>query len=167
MKKMLFVLAISLAITGLLLTQRQRASPHHKGEFTVEGKKVSIEYGRPYLKGRTIGKDLAEFGKRWRMGADESTTLVTEAGLMIGTLNVPAGTYTLGAVPGEKAWTLIVNKQTGQWGTEYKEAMDLGRVDMKVSSGPSVEQLTLEIANGQFTMHWGTVVGAVAVKLAK
>ena len=55
---------------------------------------------------------------------------------MIGTVHVPAGTYTLYTIPGEKEWTLIVNKQTGQWGTNYDEAQDLGRTKLAVRPCP-------------------------------
>lgn len=78
--------------------------------------------------------DLVPFGKVWRTGANEATTLTTDRDLMIRSLHVPAGTYTLFTVPGEQDWTLIVNKQTGQWGTRYDESQDLGRVPMNVVS---------------------------------
>ena len=71
-------------------------SPHVRTEWTVSGAKISIEYGRPHLKGRTVGKEVAPFGKEWRTGADEATTLVTDKPLTFGgSLQVPAGTYTL------------------------------------------------------------------------
>ncbi len=136
-------------------------SPHVTSEWTVDGAVISIEYGRPYLKGRDV-QTLEPAGQVWRLGADEATTLVTSRKLNFDTLAVPAGTYTLYAVPGEKKWELAINKQTGQFGTEYHQEQDLGRVAMTVSSLSSpVEQLTISIedtkAGGTLHIDWGTV----------
>lgn len=142
-------------------------SPHVRSVFTVDGATITIEYGRPSVKGRTIfGPDgLHKPGAVWRMGADEATTLKTDRDLMFGSVHVPAGTYTLfalplaGETPDSPAGKLIINKQTGQWGTQYDEQQDLGRVDAKVSlTQTPVETLTLSIADteagGAFVMAW-------------
>jgi len=158
------VLTLATAIAALGATldaQRQRASPHEKAQATVDGANVSIEYGRPYAKGRTIFGGLVPYGQVWRTGADEATTLVTDATLVFGTLTVPPGTYTLYTLPGEKEWSLIINKKTGQWGTQYAEADDLGRVPMKVATIPAaVEQFTIKLADtpggGELHMDWAT-----------
>ena len=84
--------------------------------------------------------ELVPYGKVWRTGANAATTLTTEGDLMIGTVHVPAGKYTLFTNPGEKEWTLIINKQDGQWGTNYDETKDLGRTKMVVKNlGTPVE----------------------------
>ena len=137
----------------------QGGSPHVKTEWTIDGANISIEYGRPSLKGRTL-TTLAPSGRVWRLGADEATTLVTSKALKFGNLSVPAGKYTLYAVPGESEWQLAINKQTGQWGTEYSEKQDLGRVPMTVGkTGAPVEQLTISIddtsAGGTVRIEWG------------
>lgn len=122
----------------------KRPSPHDTTGVTLKGKKITIDYGRPYLKGRKVGQDLAPYGKVWRTGADEATALNTEIDLNIGGVKVPAGKYTLYTLPSEGTWKLIINKQTGQWGTKYDESQDLARVDMKKSTLPqSVEQFTI------------------------
>jgi hypothetical protein len=157
---------------GVLLdAQRQRASPHEKTQATIDGATISVEYGRPYVKGRKIFGELVPFGKVWRTGADEATTIVTDKALAFGTLTVPAGTYTLYTLPNEKEWTLIISKKTGQWGASYPEGEDLGRVPMKVSAtaGP-VEQLTIALADtpagGELQIEWAATraVAAFAVK---
>ncbi|HEX6098813.1 MAG TPA: DUF2911 domain-containing protein [Thermoanaerobaculia bacterium] len=107
-------------------------SPATKAEATVKGKKITVDYSAPSKRGRAIMGELVPYGKVWRTGANAATTLTTEADLMIGSLHVPAGKYTLFTIPGEKEWTLIVNKQTGQWGTNYDEKQDLGRVKLTV-----------------------------------
>ena len=109
----------------------KRPSPPGTADCTIKGKKVAISYSRPSMKGRKIMGDLVPYGKVWRTGANEATTLTTETDLTIGGTKVPAGTYTLYTLPSEGAWKLIINKQTGQWGTEYNQDQDLARVDMK------------------------------------
>jgi hypothetical protein len=135
-------------------------SPHVKSEWTVDGANISITYGRPYLKGRTVGQEVAPFGKVWRTGADEATTMVTDRELRFGNVTVPPGTYTLFTLPGETEWHLIINRQTGQWGTQYSQDQDLGRVPMEVTKmADPVEQLTISIddtaAGGTLRIEWG------------
>lgn len=87
---------------------------------------------------------LVPYGQVWRTGADEATAFVTPVDLMVGGIAVPAGSYTLYTLPAEGAWKLIINKQTGQWGTEYDEAQDLARVDLQSTktAGP-VDRFTI------------------------
>jgi hypothetical protein len=105
-------------------------SPPATAEVSLNGKQLTIHYNSPRLKGRTIGSDIVPYGKIWRTGANPATTLVTAANLKIGTLDAPAGTYTLFTLPSAAQWLLIVNKQTGQWGLEYHMDQDLGRTPM-------------------------------------
>jgi hypothetical protein len=135
-------------------------SPHVRTEWTIDGANISIEYGRPYLKGRKV-EDVAPHGKVWRAGADEATTIKTDKALKFGNVSVPAGTYTLFAMPGEKQWQLVISKQTGQWGTAYTEGQDLGRVPMQVGNAKSpAEQVTWSIDDtsqgGTLRLDWGT-----------
>jgi hypothetical protein len=108
-------------------------SPPARTEATLAGNKVTIDYSAPSRRDRAIIGGLVPFDRVWRTGANAATTLTTEGDLMIGTVHVPAGTYTLYTIPGKKEWTLIINKQTGQWGTKYDQAQDLGRTKMTVT----------------------------------
>ncbi|MEO8035833.1 MAG: DUF2911 domain-containing protein [Acidobacteriota bacterium] len=114
-------------------TDKKPLSPPAKTQATLNGKAITIDYSAPSKRNRPIMGTLVPYGKVWRTGANSATSLKTEGSIEIGTLVVPAGSYTLYTLPGEKDWTLIVNKQTGQWGTEYDEKQDLGRVTMNVS----------------------------------
>jgi hypothetical protein len=141
-------------------------SPHVRTEWTVDGAAISIEYGRPYLKGRTIGKTVAPLGQVWRAGADEATTLKIDKALKFGTLAVPAGTYTLWVVPGDNDWQLVISKATGQWGTQYRDGEDLGRVPMTVGKAKApAEQLTYAIDDtpkgATLRIEWGTTSASV------
>jgi hypothetical protein len=115
--------------------------------FTQFNKKtVTIYYSAPSKFCRKIFGTLVPFGEVWRTGANPSTTIVSEVPLKIGTLDVPAGThtlYTLPSAPG-KPWLLIVNNETGQWGTVYHENQDLGRTPMTASELPASQE-TLSI----------------------
>ena len=114
-------------------------SPHVRTEWTIDGGNVSIEYGRPSLKGRTPGKDVDPYeGREWRTGADEATTLKTDKALKFGALTVPAGTYTLYTIPTGGTWQLVVSKKTGQWGIPYPKGEDLGRAPMTLGQAPEI-----------------------------
>jgi hypothetical protein len=150
---------VALGFGAVLAAQGQRASPHETASATVDGAKVSVEYGRPYMKGRKIFGGLVPYGQVWRTGADEATVLTTDATLTFGSLTVPPGKYSLFTIPGEAEWTLIVNKQTGQWGTRYDAAQDLGRVAIKAQPGGApVEQFEIKIADtaagGELHFQW-------------
>lgn len=128
-------------------------SPHETINATVDGAKITIVYGRPYTKNprtgepRKIWGGLVPYGKVWRTGADAATLFTTDQPLMFGEASVPAGTYSLYSQPEEKGTSkLIINKQTGQWGTEYEKGQDLARVDMKMETlDKPVDQFTMTI----------------------
>jgi hypothetical protein len=143
--------------------QQPPLSPAEQASVTLNGKPITIDYCAPSLKGRGVGKEIAPYDKVWRTGANSATTLKTQSTLKIGDLTVPAGTYTLYSLPGEHGWKLIVNKQTGQWGTVYNEDQDLGRVTMLEGVIPSapVEKfmINFEHTKGNKTelhLHWST-----------
>jgi len=163
--------AAVLAVPGaaLVAAQQKRASPHETVKGVVDGANVSITYGRPYVKGRKIFGGLVPYGQVWRTGADEATILETDKMLMIGPLHLNPGKYSLYSLVDEKTWKLIVNRQVGQWGTEYTQGQDLGRVDMRVEAlSVPVEQFTISIDKSPsgkgavLTMQWETKKATLA-----
>jgi len=115
MRKLTITLSILfIAAAALAQEAKKPLSPPAKAEATIGGKKVTVDYSAPSKRDRKIMGGLVPYGQVWRTGANAATTLTTETGLMIGDLHVPAGKYTLYSLPGEKEWTLIVNKQTGR-----------------------------------------------------
>ena len=158
-------LAMAVLATAVSISAQPPGSPHETVSATVDGAKVGITYGRPYMRGRKIVGGLVPFGRVWRTGADESTTLVTDAPLIIGGAAVPAGKVSLYTLPTPQGWKLIINKQTGQWGTEYNEAQDLARVDMATKALPApVDQFTIKIEGGQIKMAWELTEVSVPIK---
>ena len=137
-------------------------SPAAQASVMLNGKPITIDYCTPSLRGRTVGDQVATFDKVWRTGANSATTLKTQSTLHIGKLLVPPGTYTLYTIPARSGWTLIVNKQTGQWGTVYNENQDLGRVklmDGVMASAPvEVFKISFDHTRGNKTLlhlQWG------------
>ena len=102
-----------------------------KGIFN--GKKISINYGKPPIHGKKIFGSYVPYFKIWRTGAGAATTLTTEADLEMDGAIIPRGIYTLYTLPAEERWKLIINKQTGQWGTIYNSQFDLARLDLKIT----------------------------------
>ncbi|WP_213803872.1 DUF2911 domain-containing protein [Granulicella sp. dw_53] len=130
------------------------ASPPATANVTLAGKEVTIKYGAPSMRGRKVMGGLVPYGEVWRTGANNATSLVTSTDLKIGTLTVPAGAYTLYTLPTATAWQLIVNKQTGQWGTEYTQGMDLGRTPLTgkaLSASQEVMSISFENTKGKTT----------------
>ncbi|TLP77022.1 DUF2911 domain-containing protein [Maribacter sp. ACAM166] len=97
-------------------------------DYKVSEKTVRIIYGRPQLKGRSM-EELAPTGKVWRTGANEAPEITFYKDVKFGGKDVKAGTYSLFTIPGEKEWTVILNKNLNQWGSYfYDEASDVARV---------------------------------------
>jgi hypothetical protein len=144
-----WLVSLTLGVAGLVWGQAQekRVSPHEKTSAMIAGNTITIEYGRPYKKGREIFGGLEPLGKVWRTGADEATTFTTGKDLMVGDMHVPAGTYSLFTIPDKTGWTLILNKTAKQWGAfDYDQKQDLGRTPMQVKTlSAPVEQLTITI----------------------
>lgn len=140
-------------------------SPHVQVAWEVDGANIAITYGRPQLKDRVVGDSVEPTdGKVWRLGADEATTLSTDRDLMLGSAHVPAGEYTLWTLTTGDTTELIVNSETGQWGTAYDDSKDLARSEMTVSTlDTPAEELTLHIENSELRLEWGTLAAAVPI----
>ena len=154
------------AILAAGIAAAQKPSPAAEATATVNGKKITIKYSAPSVRGRQIFGDggvVSHDGTYpvWRAGANEATILTTDADLDINGLKVPKGSYSLYVLIGNP-WKLVVNKQTGQWGTEYDQSKDLGRVDMTMSKPAApVEKFKISLDGGKLTMAWADVVAAV------
>ena len=168
------VLVLLASVAGLAQQKKPPLSPRQTAEYTfADGKKITVDYGAPSVRGRKIMGELVPYGKVWRTGANEATGFVTDTDLMIGDTKVPAGKYSLYTLPGESSWQLIVNKQTGQWGTVYNQDQDLARIPMKVgkTSGPvEMMKISFDGSGGTSTtmnIEWENTKLSVPVKEAK
>lgn len=126
-----------------------RLSPLDSVRATIQGAEIDIQYGRPSMRGRKIFGKLVPYDQVWRTGANEATHLRTSADLRVGDTQVPAGHYTLYTIPRKDEWTLVINRQTGQWGTEYHADRDFARLPLNVERLESaVDTFTMKVERG-------------------
>lgn len=149
-KKLLLVLTLLLLTLMTSFTAAQekgkRPSPPAQAQCKFSsGKTVSVDYSSPRMKGRKIFGGLVPYNEVWRAGANEATTFVANTNLNVGGKDVPAGSYTIFAVPSPDKWTLVISKKTGEWGVPYPgEGDDFTRTDMSVSkTSAPVENFTI------------------------
>jgi hypothetical protein len=131
---------------------RQRISPHETTSAVIGGNRVTVTYGRPYSKNprgtdiRKIWGSLVPYGKAWRLGADEATSILLQKGIKIGDTAIPAGAYTLYLIPEENGGKLAFSKTLGGWGVPVDESNDLVRVDVKKEPlSPPRDQLAVAV----------------------
>jgi hypothetical protein len=180
MKHLLLCTSLLIAATSAFAQQQgPPASPSATESATIAGKTITIKYSSPGVKGRE-GKLFGKDGRIskdphypvWRGGANAATSLHTDADLDIGGLAVPKGDYTLFVdISDPDNWSLIVNKQTGQWGLSYDGAQDLGKVMMKMSNPPAmVENLKYTLTplggdRGKLTLEWENHAASVLISV--
>jgi len=138
-------------------------SPRDSGATAIGPATITVAYGRPLARGRALLGALLPYDRLWRTGANEATYLATSTPITLGGLALPAGGYTLWTIPRKDGTaTLIVNAQTGQWGTSYDRRRDVGRVTMTADSvATPVEAFTITVVPtgeraGELRMEWGT-----------
>src|ERR1700720_60788 len=175
-KRIILPTLLTLVFTTAAFAQTGKSRPSPAASAACDlggGKTIKTDYSSPRMKGRKIYGDLVPFGEVWRTRANDATTFITSADVVVGGKDVPAGSYTLFTVPNADKWTLIINKKTGEWGIPYKyEADELGRVDMKVSPTSSpVENFTIALASMgsgcTLTMSWENTQASVDVSEKK
>jgi hypothetical protein len=154
--------------SGLASTQVTLAYPTGQAPAGSKNSIIRIEYGQPALRGRTLHTpDLVPYDKAWRTGANNLTTLSTDVDLVLGGATLAKGTYALFTLPSETGWKLIVQKNIGQSATEYSQANDVARIDLRVERLTSpIEALSIWLipsteptgpARGELRIAWGTV----------
>jgi DUF2911 family protein len=147
------------------------ASPNVIAKGTIGGQPVVVSYGSPRRRGRVILGAVVPYDKVWRTGANEATVLTFDKDMTIGGAQVPAGAYSLWTIPRRDGTVqLIINRQHGQWGTNYDPAQDLVRIPMKASTAPAPQENFLigipgSGASGELRMSWDVFVWSVPVAL--
>ena len=136
-------------------------SPRDTVRARVEGAELVVQYSRPRTRGRRIFGGVVAWDRVWRLGANGATHFTTSADLETAHGLIPAGTYTLWMLPSRTGATLIVNRQTGQWGTAYDPAYDLIRLDLAEElDSPAVEAFTIVVepssSGGTLRLSWDT-----------
>ena len=140
-------------------------SPRDTARATVGGAHIQIDYGRPMKRGRVIFGNVVPWDTVWRTGANQATQLITDKDLVIGGTTVPAGIYSLFTIPSPKGWQLIINKQHGQWGTDYDAKQDLARIPMHVRQlAAPVERFTIVSRGSELVVSWDQTEATVEVR---
>lgn len=170
----LLAVVVGLAVPVCAQGGGQASSPAAKAECKfADGKTIHVDYSSPRMRGRKIFGGLVPYGEVWRAGANEATTFAIDADVNVSGKTVPAGSYTLFALPKEDGWTLIVSKQTGEWGIPYPgEADDFARAPMKVSKLDSpVENFTIAFDRADdactLRMDWETTRASLQISEKK
>ncbi|MEM7050389.1 MAG: DUF2911 domain-containing protein [Acidobacteriota bacterium] len=166
--KAVCALAVLLLLAVPALAERgddtNRKSKNGAVSGTIDGVSVAVSYGRPQVKGREIFGALVPFGKLWRTGADEATTVTFGGDAKVEGQAIPAGTYSLFTIPGADSWTLIFNKKAEQWGGyDYAESEDALRVEVKPGKGDAVETMEFVIEDGAVVLRWDTTAVSFGV----
>ena len=172
---MVLACAIAAPLAAQKITQTGTGgggSPHEKVEWTVDGAAITIEYGRPYLKGRPEAQMMPP-AKPWRTGADQATVITSSKPLTFGTAKLEANTpYTINTVPGDKDWQILFGKleKAGQWGIPYRQDLELSKAPMHVGKAAKpAEQVTISIddtaAGATLRVEWGTASATVPFKV--
>ena len=166
-----FAVALSLAaMTAFpILAQRgddaNRRSNNGRAEGTAGGARVTIEFGRPSVNGRLIWGELVPYGKVWRTGADEATTVSFDRDVEVEGERLPAGTYALFTIPGEGSWTVIFNKVAQQWGAfDHDASQDALRVEVAPRSHDHVETFEIAVDGEALYLRWENL--EVPIRLA-
>jgi hypothetical protein len=142
-------------------------SPPAKVEATIAGKKITVEYYAPSMHGRKVMGGLVPFGEVWCTGANWATKITTEAPLQMGSLKLPAGSYSIWTLPNTNEWILIINKQTGQFHKDYDSSTDFGRTKMNLKMLPApVETFKINLRDdggkqGTLALDWETTEASI------
>ena len=134
-------------------------SPADTARGTIGAANIEIAYSRPLKRGRVIFGNVVPWNQVWRTGANAATQLTTSADLLFGNTVLPAGKYTLWSLPTPTGARLIINSQTGQWGTDYDMSKDVARLDLvQTTLSAPVEEFTFAIVpqgtNGVLKFSW-------------
>ena len=170
----LVMMLAALLMTSVLWAQGDKASrpsPPATAKGKVKDANITINYSSPGVKNRKIFGGLEPYGEVWRAGANEATIFETDQDIKVEGKTLPAGKYSLYAIPGEKEWTIIFNKQTGQWGinrdgsTTRDPAKDAITVKVKPKKTPSmVERLAYDVNDKGFSLKWENTEVPVSIK---
>ena len=149
MRSLTGIAAVLILCATHAAAQRSRyTSPEAKSSVVVAGKSITVDYYAPSMHGRKVMGGLVPFGQVWCTGANIATGLTTQADLQMGTLKIPRGTYSIWTVPGDREWTLIVNKESGQFHLNYNSSLDFGRTTMNLKTlADPVETFRIDLRN--------------------
>lgn len=144
-----------------------RASKNGMTQGQIDGVGIIVEYGRPKVKGREIWGGLVPYGKVWRTGADEATTIRLSTDAEVEGALLPAGRYGLFTIPGEEQWTVVFNRVADQWGAfGYDDSEDVLRVEVEPRAAEHVEEMEFVIEDSELVLRWEELAVPIGVSAA-
>ena len=173
MKRILTILGILAAVllVGFLIirTVTKSNSPEATVQTNQNGLTVKVDYCRPYKKGRQIFGGLVPYGQVWRTGANEATRIKFDQNVTVAGQPLKAGEYTLWTIPSQQGWTVVINGETGQWGTNYNQKKDVFRAAISSRPhSPMAEQFTISFAPAtagtDMILAWDTTEAIVPIR---
>lgn len=163
-RTLIFIVLVAVALVSLAPVWAQRGddanrlSKNGKSQGSIDGVEITIEFGRPSVKGRALWGGLVPYDRVWRTGADEATTITLGTDASIEGQTLAAGTYSLFTIPGEAEWTVVFNTVSEQWGAfNYDESKDALRVQVEAHAADFVESLDFQIEEAQVILRWGEI----------
>ena len=173
MKRLLITALFAISVSAYSQWTLPAASPRQTVEQQFSMSKITVDYGRPGVKGRKIFGDLVPYGKVWRAGANSSTKIEFKQSINFGGTIVPAGKYGLYILPTEKEWKIILNGDSQSWGTDYDASKDLYAVTVPVQKLAEKQEF-FEIAlnpldenSVDLVFKWDNVKTVVPLKTGK
>jgi hypothetical protein len=168
------VVALSLLFAGSAPAQRGKyTSPQASVKQTIGGAPFKVDYYAPSMHGRKVMGGLVPYGEVWCTGANIATGFTLGADITMGNLKLPKGEYSIWTLPTEKEWTLIINKETGQFHLNYNAELDFGRTKMNLKTLPEpVETFRVELRNeggnkGTLALLWEKTEASIAFTVGK
>ncbi len=172
-----FLLLVAFLTVGMFATthaqdKSKRPSPPAEAKATVGDLSIAINYNSPAVKGREIWGKLVPYGEVWRTGANEATTFEVNHDVIIEGQKLAAGKYALFTIPGEDKWTVIFNKEAGQWGAyNYNKDKDALRITVQPGKAESFQEsmdfsVNAENNTGVVVFTWENLSFSFKVKKA-
>jgi hypothetical protein len=164
-----FLLGITILVACASAQRSRYTSPKEDTAASVGGANISVEYYAPAMHGRKVMGGLVPYGQVWCTGANWATKLTTDHDLEVGGLKLPKGSYSIWTLPDEKQWTLIINRETGQFHLNYDQSQDFGRTKMELKAIPApVEKFTITLKpeggkKGRLALIWENTEASVPI----
>ena len=166
MKRFTFLMLALVTALSSSFAQEKPASPQATATGKIGAANVKIVYCQPSARGRKIMGGLVPYGEVWRTGANEATTIEIDKPVKIEGKDLAAGKYSLFSIPGENEWTIIINKDSKQWGAyKYKQEDDVLRVTVKPTKAAApVETFNIAVGKDDVQLKWENTAVAFKVK---
>lgn len=171
MKKLFATALLSCSLLGFSQFNVPIASPKQKVEQQFSMTKISVDYGRPGVKGRKVFGELVPFGKVWRAGANSATKVTFEQNVEVGGKEVKAGSYALFVIPMEKEWKVMLNKDANQWGAyAYDEKLNVAEFTVPVQKLADKQEWfeiavnPVDIHSAEMLIKWDMTKVAIPIK---